>query len=210
MIFLGTVPQPSPDASLGSRAALSLLADSLTGLNLASDSKETLKSAAQAIEQTARLVFRMFDGQLALALASIHFDYQSGKGSIACFGHPAPYLVSPDERKPLSISTPGLDEGLIGLTPEVTVRFTEFTVMPGQFLAACTIGVLSIRDSERKSFEKEILRGRLSMLDPAVLRSSAGEIAEAIIDEAEKQNSSSILTEDLTVVCLTPSDTFPS
>ncbi len=210
LIFLGAVPQPTHDAGMGSRAALALFAESLTALNLSLDPKETLQSAAQAIEHAARLVFRMFDGQVALALACIHFDYQSGKGSIACFGHPAPYLVSPDERKPLSISTPGLDDGLIGLNAEVRVRFTEFTVMPGQFLAACTIGVLSIRDSERKSFEKEILRGRLSMIDPAVLRSSAGEIAEAIIDEAEKQNSSSILTEDLTIVCLTPADTFQS
>ena len=210
LILLGTVPQPSSNAAMASRAALALFADSLAGLNLSSDSKETQQFAAQAIEQTARLVFRMFDGQLGLALACIYFDYQTAKGSIACFGHPAPYLVSPDERKPLSISTPALDDGLIGFTSETKVRFTEFTILPGQFLAACTIGVLAIRDSERKSFEKEILRGRLSMLDPAVLRSSAGEIAEAIIDEAEKQNSSSILTEDLTIVCLTASDTFPS
>lgn len=209
LIFLGSVPQHTPDAATCARAAQAMLAGGLADRDLSADPEQTLQIATRAIEQTAALVFRMFRGQIAMGLACLAFDHQSGKGSVACFGHPSPYLVSPDERKPLLVSARALEDGLIGLAKHVKVRFTEFTVMPGQFVVACTIGMLALRDSERKSFEKEILRGRLSVIDPAVLRSSAAAIAEAVMDEAERHNSSSILTDDLTLLCLTPMETFP-
>jgi hypothetical protein len=171
--------------------------------------KEQMTRCATDIVTTVQThLHHVFKGKLGAQFTISIFDHSSGQGQFVSFGAPLPYLSSPEERKPLQLAQSGARLGLLGIAPVQTIKFTPFQVIAGQVLLLCSSGLLAVRDEKGKTFEREILRGRLGVIDPESRRSAAGVFAAAVIAEAEKHNSNSFLSEDTTVVCLAPEGTF--
>jgi hypothetical protein len=166
---------------------------------------QTFLDLAQTLHRHLRHVFA---GKVATQVVMVVFNYEQGAGYFARFGGPAPYLSSPDERKPLQLASTQARTNLLGLNEEPHSQTTAFQSVPGQVVLLLTEATLNVRDDRGRTFERELARGRLGAIDPEARLTGPSALGNAVLDEVESHNGRSALVDGAFVVCLAARGTF--
>lgn len=175
-----------------------------TGLVAAlSDRFESIRAKPEdsILEEFMRCVNRYlwlgYNGNLGARVLGVAFNHANGQGLMSSFGMPFPYVISPQERKPMVI-VPQSAQGLLGLSERLDYQATLFTALPGQVVFACTAGLLDAEDGQGRKFEKSIQRGVLSDFTDTTVDGGAQAIVHRIFDTVRLHAGNNSLHDDLT------------
>ena len=149
-----------------------------------------------------RYLWGSYHGDLATRVLAFSFNHESGQGLMACYGMPFPFLLSPQERKPMVV-VPNTTQGLLGVSEKFDYSATPFQVLPGQVLFACSAGLLETEDSQGKRFEKIIQRGALSDLTQQYFGQGAQTILNKYVDCLRQHAGTRSFDDDITATVLT-------
>ena len=211
---VGNIPGKTPLSGVAAHAALGVLAAELSRIR---NSDSRVKSTSSAKLQTVvsaihNFVLNIYSGRLGVELSAVFFDHRTGTGEFVSFGQPFPYLISPNERRPLVIGPDDLSSGMLGISSTFSFLPTSFNLLPGQILVIFTAAILALRDQNKRTFEKEIARGKLGLFNnyskEKEAHRTATSFANNIIALATAHIKDSPLSDDLSLLCLAPYDTF--
>ncbi len=161
----------------------------------------------ELMQSVNRYMWGTYGGTLAASAQALYFNHTNGQGLLSCFGQPFPFVVSPQERKPMVV-VPLSTHGLLGLGEQLEFSVTPFSILPGQTVFACTEGLLEVQDIHGKKFEKTIQRGALSEITQQVMLSGAQSLLMKYLEAVKYHAGNNSVNDDLTGIVLLTSNTF--
>lgn len=197
-VFLGDVPGRNLRSAFAVTGTMAVIAERLEDWHLYQPAT-FLESMAFAIHRYHSLLSP--DGP-GVTLTAIYFDHRTAEGLLASFGQPFPYLINPHDRRPLVVAPLQRTQGLLGTKDQPNFDATRFSVLSGQVLITCTQGLLSAKNENSRTFEKEIGRGKLATLFEDRRDWSAQDLANDILAIGKRHSASKEIMDDLTVVTL--------
>lgn len=148
-----------------------------------------------------RYMWASYGGDLATGAQGIFFNHETGQGLLSCFGQPFPYVISPQERKPMVV-VPHTTHGLLGIDEVLDYSSTPFSILPGQALFACTDGILETEDMHGKKFEKVVQRGALADVTQSAMPHGAPALLQKYLECVRAHAGNNAIHDDLTGVVL--------
>jgi hypothetical protein len=201
---LGNVPSHSLDGTLAVHGTMAIIAEILDDWHLYQP-ETLLERIASAVHRYHSL---LLPGGPGATLTTLHFDHQSAAGNLASFGQPFPFLISPQDRRPLIVAPLRRPQEILGTADTLQFEATQFTVLSGQILVCTTAGLLATRDHRNRLFEREISQGKLATLFEERSDWTAGELAGEILSLGHHHSASENQNDDFTVITLAPLGSF--
>lgn len=109
-----------------------------------------------------RFIVTVYAGRASLACLGLYFEHDTGSGVSICRGLRSPLLLTPHERKPMSVAPSSADTEPLGVNANPNLDHHEFNLFPGQILVAFTDGFFNAIGTEDTTFERAVRTGALS------------------------------------------------
>lgn len=156
----------------------------------------------EILQTTNHYITTTHGGQASIGCLGVLFDHATGAGVSICRGLRHPLLLTPHERKPLSIAPSLGSSDPLGTEASPTLEPHEFTLFPGQILFAATNGFFDATGHNDQPFERSVRSGCLAETTDALFMESAKTLLIQYFERLSKTLGDKPVEEDLTALVL--------